>query len=76
MSQGVRQEKRYWEKVRTFDENGDEVFKIKMYSLISLKESDLKKAIKNSLNKEKGLSPEMKKAINDHLTKQINGLQE
>jgi hypothetical protein len=76
VSHGVRQEKRYWEKIQTFDEHGDKVFRIKLFSLVSIKESDLKKAVKRALNKEQGISPKMKEAIDNHITSQIKGLEE
>lgn len=75
VSHGVRQENRYWEKVRSFNQDGDEIYKLRLYSMVSIKESDLKKAITEALNKEKGLTPQMQKAIDNHITRQIEGLE-
>ncbi len=73
---GVKTEKRYWEKMQTFDENGDKSFRLRVYSLVSIKEGDLKKAIKRALDKGKGISPEIKKKIDDHMAREIQRLGE
>lgn len=74
ISSGIYQEERYWEKVKTFDEDGAPKYVLKIYSLISLKESKLKKAMKYALNHEKGLSKEFKAAVDNHLQGQITKL--
>ena len=76
ITHGVRQERRYWEKVKTFDESGDVIFKVRVYSLISIEEKDLRKAIKMSLTKKKEISPKMREAIDNHITSQIKSLKE
>lgn len=75
VSHGVRQEKRYWEKIETINSFGEKVFNTKVYSLVSIKESDLKKAIRNALNKERKITTKIKNAIDDHITKQIQMLE-
>lgn len=76
VSHGMRQEERYWEKVRTFDENGEPLIRLRMFSLVSIKEGQLRKAIRDTLQKENGISAEMKRAIDNHITAQITGLYE
>lgn len=71
---GIKSEERYWEKVETFDELGSKVFKLRIYSLISIEESELRRAIRSALNKGRGLSPALKKQIDDHMAREIQKL--
>lgn len=70
----IKSEERYWEKIETFDEVGAKVFKLRIYSLISIEESELRRAIRSALNKGKGLSPELKKQIDNHMSREIQKL--
>ena len=72
LAHGIRQEKRYWEKVKTFDEDGDTHIKIRVYSQISMKESDLKKAIRKAINSNKEMTKAIKKKIDDHMVMEID----
>jgi hypothetical protein len=75
ISNGVRTEKRYWEKVQTFDSYGERVFKLRMYSMCSIKESMLRRAISEAHAKNNSLSPEIKQKITEHLSSEITKLQ-
>ncbi len=68
-------EKRYWEKVETFDSYGEKVYKLRIYSLISIKSSTLRKAIAQVNAKQNDITPELKKEITDHLQAEIRKLQ-
>ncbi|MCF8059949.1 MAG: hypothetical protein K9K67_11670 [Bacteriovoracaceae bacterium] len=68
-------EKRYWEKVETFDSYGEKIYKLRLYSLVSIKESSLRKAIARANAKQSEISPELKKEITDHLQSEIRKLQ-
>lgn len=74
VSHGIRQEKRYWEKVETFDSEGEKKLKLRVFSLASIKESDLKKAIKESLDNGNKLDPRLKEQVNNHLFREIEKL--
>ena len=74
--QNIRQEKRYWEKVQSFDESGEVIYKLRLYSLVSIKKSDLRKAVKMSLDKGKGITPSIKNQIDLHITKEIQKIGE
>ncbi len=68
-------EKRYWEKVETFDSYGEKVYKLRLYSLISIKSSTLRRAIAKANAKQNDITPELKKEITDHLQSEIRKLQ-
>lgn len=68
-------EKRYWEKVQTFDSYGEKVYKLRLYSLVSIKGSTLRKAVAKATAKQNEISPELKKEITDHLQTEIRKLQ-
>lgn len=74
--QNIRQEKRYWEKVQSFDDSGERVYKLRLYSLVSIRKSDLKKAIKTTLDQGKGITPSIKNQIDLHITKEIQKIGE
>lgn len=76
IANGIRQEKRYWEKVKTFDDYGEPVYRLRVYSLASIKKSDLRKAISVSLNKGRGITPQIKDQIDQHITREIQKLGE
>jgi hypothetical protein len=68
-------EKRYWEKVQTFDSYGEKVYKLRLYSLVSIKGSTLRKAVAKANAKQNAISPELKKEITEHLQTEIRKLQ-
>ena len=68
-------EKRYWEKVETFDSYGEKVYKLRLYSLVSIKSGSLRKAVSRANAKQNEISPELKKEITDHLQTEIRKLQ-
>jgi hypothetical protein len=72
LAHGIRQEKRYWEKVRTIDENGDPVIKLRLYSLISMRESDLKKAIRETITQKREITKAIKQKIDAHMISEID----
>ena len=74
MAHGIRQEKRYWEKVQTFDSEGERVVKLRLYSLASIKESDIKRAISEVISKDSKLDPQIKEQINGHISREIEKL--
>ncbi|GAB4416660.1 MAG: hypothetical protein OHK0056_25130 [Bacteriovoracaceae bacterium] len=74
MAHGIRQEKRYWEKLQTFDAEGEKALKLRVYSLASIKESDLKRAISDVMNKDNKLDPRLKEQINNHISREIEKL--
>ena len=74
MAHGIRQEKRYWEKVQTFDSEGERVVKLRVYSLASIKESDIKRAISEVISKDSKLDPQIKEQINGHISREIEKL--
>jgi len=76
IAHGIATEKRYWEKIQTFDETGERIFKIHVYSLVSIKESMLKKLVKRAMDKVDKISPEMKKKASEILDAQITKLRQ
>ncbi len=68
-------EKRYWEKVETFDSYGEKVYKLRIFSLISVKTSTLRRAIAKANATQNEISPELKKEVTDHLQAEIRKLQ-
>ena len=68
-------ERRYWEKVQTFDSYGEKVYKLRLFSLVSIKSSTLRRAVANANAKQNEISPELKKEITDHLQTEIRKLQ-
>jgi hypothetical protein len=74
MSHGIQTEKRYWEKVQSFDEDGEKTYKLRLYSLIFIKQSNMKKAITRALAKDNGLTPKIKEEIDNHIMREINKL--
>ena len=72
LSHGIRQEERYWEKVRTIDEDGEAIIRLRVYSLISFKQSDLKKAIRRVINEKKQITKAIKEKIDAHMITEID----
>ncbi len=75
LSSGTVTEKRYWEKVQTFDSYGEKLYKLRLFSLVSIKGSTLRKAIAKANAKQNDISPELKKEITEHLQTEIRKLQ-
>lgn len=61
---------RYWEKIQTFDGDGETIYRLRVYSLGEIPESKLKKMIRESLEKE-DVDPEIKKQIQGHFENEI-----
>ena len=76
VTHGIHDEQRYWEKIQTFNENGEKEYRLRFYSLVSIKESDVKEAIKNVLANGNAISPEIKKQVTEHMVGQIQKFQE
>lgn len=72
MAHGIRQENRYWEKVRTFNEDGDPVIRLRIYSKVSIKQSDLKKAIREAINNKKQITKAIKEKIDNHMIAEVD----
>lgn len=66
--------KRYWEKVQTFDRDGEKTFRLRLYSLAEIPESHYKKLIRERMEKEK-LDPEVKKQVLGHFESEIKNFQ-
>lgn len=76
LANGIRQEKRYWEKVRTYDEDGQPVIKIRVYSQISMKKIELKKAVRRAIAENNQLNKAIKDRIDDHMVAEVDKMQE
>lgn len=50
----IRPYRRYWEKVRTTNDDGQRVTQLKMFSVVSMPEADFKKAILDAARKREG----------------------
>lgn len=72
LAHGIRQEKRFWEKVKYRDEDGDLVIKTRIYSLVSMRESELKKAIRESINANNEITKAVKDKIDAHMVSEID----
>lgn len=66
--------KRYWEKVQSFDRDGEKTFRLRVYSLAEIPESHYKKLVREKLAKEK-LDPEVKKQVLNHFESEIKQFQ-
>ncbi len=65
---------RYWEKVQTIDSDGEEIFRLRVYSLGEIPEAKLKKMIRESLEKNR-IDPEVKKQVLGHFESEIKQFQ-
>jgi len=72
LSNGIRQERRFWEKVKVYDENGDPLIRTRVYSLISMKESDLRKAIRNTIFEKREITKAIKEKIDSHMISEVD----
>lgn len=70
----ITPEKRYWEKYATTLDSGERVTRYKVYSLVSMPESEFKKAVLASLNKragKKGISKDFAKKVDKEWDKLV-----
>lgn len=65
---------RYWEKVETFNSQGEKTYRLRIYSLAEISESKLKKLIRDTLKKE-AVPKEIKKQILDQFEAEIKQFQ-
>lgn len=70
----IKIQKRYWEKVQTFDRDGEKVYRLRVYSLAEIPESQYKKLVREKLQKEK-IDPEVKKQVLGHFESEIKNFQ-
>lgn len=74
MLRELRITKRYWEKVQTFDRDGEKTYRLRIYSLAEIPESQYKKIIRERMQNEK-LDPEVKKQVLGHFENEIKNFQ-
>lgn len=67
----INPEKRYWEKVLTYDQDGEKKLRIKMYSLVSIKHVSLKKMVRAEIKRSRGISSELKQRVDNQLDKMM-----
>ena len=72
LSSGIRQEKHFWEKVKVYDENGDPLLRVRVYSLISMRESDLRKAIRETIFEKREITKAIKEKIDAHMISEVD----
>lgn len=70
----IKIQKRYWEKVQTFDRDGEKVYRLRVYSLAEIPEAQYKKLVREKLQKEK-IDPEVKKQVLGHFESEIKNFQ-
>lgn len=70
----LRITKRYWEKVQTFDRDGEKTYRLRVYALAEIPESQYKKIIRERMMNEK-LDPEVKKQVLGHFESEIKNFQ-
>ncbi len=69
MTSSIRPHKRYWEKVHTALDNGERVTRVRVFSSVSMPESEFRKAMINAARKnqgKKGLSKDFADKVNKH----------
>ena len=69
ITSSVRTDKRYWEKIATTQDSGERVTRYKVFSMVSMPESDFKKAVLNATRKAEGkvgLSKGFAEKVNKH----------
>lgn len=74
MLRELRITKRFWEKVQTIDRDGEKTFRLRVYSLAEIPESNYKKLVREKVQAEK-LDPEVKKQVLGHFETEIKQLQ-
>lgn len=70
----LRITKRYWEKVQTIDRDGEKTYRLRIYSLAEIPESQYKKIIRERMEHEK-IDPEVKKQVLGHFEGEIKNFQ-
>ena len=70
----LRVTNRYWEKVQSFDRDGQKTYRLRVYSLAEIPESKLKKLIHETMNKD-SIPAEVKKQVLDHFEGEIKQFQ-
>lgn len=70
----IKIQKRYWEKVQTYDRDGEKVYRLRVYSLAEIPEAQYKKLVREKLQKEK-IDPEVKKQVLGHFESEIKNFQ-
>jgi hypothetical protein len=65
---------RYWEKVQTFNNDGETLIKLRVYSLAEIPELKFKKLLRETLEKEKA-GPEVKAQVLEHFESEIKKFQ-
>ena len=70
----LRVTSRYWEKVQSFDRDGEKTYRLRVYSLAEIPESKLKKLIHETMNKD-SIPAEVKKQVLDHFENEIKSFQ-
>lgn len=74
VAHGVNVDSRYYEKILTIDHTGEKKITIFMYSLLSIKESTLKRMVQSSIRKGNKLNEKIKEKVIDHFNKKISDL--
>lgn len=65
---------RYWEKVQTIDSDGKKIFKLRVYSLAEISESNLRKLIKEKTAQAQ-IDPQVRNQVLNHFESEIKSLQ-
>ena len=74
LAQDIYTEERYWEKVVVPKDENEKELRVRAYSLVSVKQTDLKKALREVMNKDKSLSPQLRQQIDLHMKKMVENL--
>jgi hypothetical protein len=70
----LRITKRYWEKVQSFDRDGEKTYRLRIYTLAEIPEAQYKKLIRERLASEK-IDPAVKKQVLNHFESEIQSFQ-
>ncbi len=65
---------RFWEKVQTFGNDGEKVYRLRAYSLAEIPEAKFKALMRETLDKDK-IDPEVKKQVLNHFEGEIKQFQ-
>lgn len=72
----IRPENRYWEKVAMSTDTGERVIRYRVFSTVSMPETDFKRAVISAIRKQEGrggLSQDFSKKVDDHWNQFVNG---
>ena len=78
LNEGIRPTARYWEKVVTLDDNGQEMVIYRVYAQVSIDEKTLNEAIKAAIDRANGrgkLPQDFKKQVDAHWDQLVNAQQ-